>query len=65
MRAQCDSEKMDQERLLIPLRREVEQLRSQAGQHSAPFSREDAEAREELEALRKKHDAILDGYMVS
>jgi hypothetical protein len=56
---------------MIPLQRELDQLRSQTfagGQHSATFRKMEEEMRElryELEALQKKHDNVFDGFMVN
>ena len=61
---------MEQERLMIILKRELDQLRSQTfgdGQHSDTFRRMEAEGREarnELEILRGKYDGIMDGFTV-
>jgi SMC interacting uncharacterized protein involved in chromosome segregation len=62
---------MDMERVIKPLQRELDQLRSQtfaSGQHSNAFRRMEEERRElkhELEILQKKYDGVTDGFMVN
>lgn len=56
---------------MIPLRRELEQLRSQKyseGQFSETYRRMDAERktlRQELEDVREKYGSLLDEFAVS
>ena len=70
IKAQYEDAKMEQDRLMIPLKRELDQLRSQAfgdGQHSDTFrrmERELQETRNEVETWRKKYHSTMDGFVV-
>ncbi len=71
MRAQFQRDKMDQEVLLLPLKRELEQLRSQAfggRQLEDSFRRMDAEKKElseKLETMNKRYDHLVDEFTVN
>ena len=71
VKAQCMSEKMDLERVMVPMQRELEQLRSQKmgeSQYAESFKRIESEKRElqqKIAELERKNDNLMDSLTVN
>lgn len=71
IKAQCHSDKIDQEMLVVSLRRELEQLRSQKfgeSQFADAYKQivaENKELSQKLDEVERKYSSMVDDYTVS